>query len=115
MAEQIPLDRNAVVAATRSDDATQKIAPDLAYKRLAIVNFVFFGRPGAADFGWVLIDTGVMGTTGLSRRQQRSASEKFASCRDRDDAWTFRITEMRRALHELAENFDQIAVPKQRR
>lgn len=69
MKKQVPLD-----AAHRADDAgsdaerddkTHEIAPDLAYRRLAIVNAVFFGPPGAGDRGWVLIDTGVMGTTVL--------------------------------------------------
>jgi len=33
--------------------------------RLGIVNVVFFGRAGAGDREWVLIDAGVMGTIGL--------------------------------------------------
>ncbi len=72
MAEQIPLDQNAVVAATQSDDTTHEMARDLAYKRLAIVNVVFFGLPGTGDRQWVLIDAGVMGTTGFIA----SAAEK---------------------------------------
>ena len=28
-------------------DTTMEVAPDLAYKRLAIVNVVFYGLPGA--------------------------------------------------------------------
>ncbi|MGN6550587.1 MAG: MBL fold metallo-hydrolase [Pararhizobium sp.] len=69
MAEQIPLDpagraddpeRDAA-----RDDKTHEIAHDLAYRRLGIVNAVFYGRANAGDRGWVLIDTGVIGTTGL--------------------------------------------------
>ncbi|MFU0505810.1 MBL fold metallo-hydrolase [Pseudaminobacter sp. NGMCC 1.201702] len=47
------------------DDSTYEIASDLAYRRLGIVNVVFFGQHGAGDREWVLIDAGVMGTTGL--------------------------------------------------
>ena len=78
MGQQIPLD-----AAGRADDperdaarddCTHEIAPDLAYRRLAIVNVVFFGRPGAGDRRWVLIDAGVMGTKGLITA---AAEERF--------------------------------------
>ena len=34
----------------------QEVTPDLAYKRLGIVNVVFYGRP---DGPWVLIDAGL--------------------------------------------------------
>jgi glyoxylase-like metal-dependent hydrolase (beta-lactamase superfamily II) len=69
MEQQIPLDDagraiNPQVDAAR-DDGTHEIAPDLAYKRLAIANLMFFGAPGAGDRQWVLIDAGVMGTAGL--------------------------------------------------
>src|SRR3954463_4709163 len=62
--------------ATRADDpvldnergdGTLEIAPDLAYRRLAIVNVVFCGLPGAKDRGWVLIDSGLFGTKALIR------------------------------------------------
>jgi len=68
MAQQIPLDDAGRVDDIRgegADDKTLEIAPDLAYRRLGIVNVVFFGPAGAGDRGWVLIDAGVMGTTGL--------------------------------------------------
>jgi hypothetical protein len=41
------------------DDKTRQIAPDLAYRQSAIVNVVFYGRPGAGDGYWTLIDTGM--------------------------------------------------------
>ncbi|KAA0677251.1 MBL fold metallo-hydrolase [Roseomonas genomospecies 6] len=78
MARQIPLD-----SAGRADDpgrdrarddGTHEIAPDLAYRRLAIVNVVFVGAPGAGDRQWVLIDAGVMGTAGLIAK---AAEERF--------------------------------------
>ncbi|PLU73394.1 MBL fold metallo-hydrolase, partial [Sinorhizobium medicae] len=63
---QIPLGPSAVADKPQSDaardDGTQEIARDLAYRRLAIVNVIFFGEPGCGDRGWVLIDAGVVGT-----------------------------------------------------
>jgi glyoxylase-like metal-dependent hydrolase (beta-lactamase superfamily II) len=53
-------------------DGTLQIAADLAYRRLMIVNVVFYGLPGTSE--WVLIDTGVFGTKGLI---QNAASERF--------------------------------------
>lgn len=43
-------------------DSVQALAPDLAYKRLGIVNIVFYGQPGLGDAPWVLIDAGLYGT-----------------------------------------------------
>jgi glyoxylase-like metal-dependent hydrolase (beta-lactamase superfamily II) len=69
MGRQIPLDPAGRADDARRDDerddSTHEVAPDLAYRRLAIVNVVFFGIPGAGDRGWVLIDAGVIGTTRL--------------------------------------------------
>lgn len=71
MIEQIPLDSSAIAAVAKTDDSTHEVAPDLAYKRLAIVNVAFVGQPGAADRQWVLIDAGVMGTTSFIRSAAR--------------------------------------------
>jgi glyoxylase-like metal-dependent hydrolase (beta-lactamase superfamily II) len=72
MAEQIPLDDDVVATTPELDaargDHTQEVAPDLAYRRLGIVNVVFWGRPGAGDRGWVLVDAGLFGTAGLIRQ-----------------------------------------------
>lgn len=61
---QIPLPPSASAehpeADEARDDKTRQIAPDLAYRQIAIVNVVFFGLPG--DPRWVLIDAGVMGS-----------------------------------------------------
>lgn len=78
MASQIPLseDSSAIdpaLDALRSDH-THEIAPDLAYRRLGIVNVVFWGPPGAGDREWVLIDAGLMGTKGFIRS---AAAERF--------------------------------------
>ena len=78
MAQQIPLDPGQRADDPKRDDArddgTRQIADDLAYRRLGIVNVVFFGRSGAGDRGWVLIDAGVMGTTALITE---AAEERF--------------------------------------
>ena len=83
---------DAARAGDHSPDApTHEVTPDLAYRRLAIVNAVFYGRRDAGDREWVLIDTGVAGTTGLITA---AAEERFgAECAPRlhhPDAWAFR-------------------------
>jgi glyoxylase-like metal-dependent hydrolase (beta-lactamase superfamily II) len=68
MAQQIPLDPHSCAepnSYAARDDGTLEVCSDVAYRRLGIVNIVFFGRPRAGDREWVLIDAGVMGTTGL--------------------------------------------------
>lgn len=55
---QIPLDRDQQAFDERLDaarnDHTHEIAPDIAYRRLGIVNVVYIGPPGAGDRRWVL-------------------------------------------------------------
>lgn len=55
MAQQIPLDQHGRADRPDSDaardDGTHEICPDLAYRRLAIVNAVYFGNPGPATAG----------------------------------------------------------------
>ena len=65
MTQQIPLDASARVAERETHDGTHEVAPDLAYRRLVMVNVVFVGRPGAGDRNWVLVDAGVLGTKAL--------------------------------------------------
>ena len=69
MAQQIPLDPS-LQTALDSDDPVHEIAPDLAYRRLAIVNVAFYGLPNAPD--WVLIDAGLPGTKGLIQSAAKS-------------------------------------------
>jgi len=73
MAQQVPVDPAAEVT-DRQGSSVHEILPDLAYRRLAIVNVVFLGRPGAGDRQWVLIDAGVMGTSSLI---ESAARERF--------------------------------------
>jgi len=69
MSQQIPLDPRSRADDPKRDaardDAIREVAPDLAYRRLGIVNVAFYGRPGAGDRQWVLIDAGVFGTMRL--------------------------------------------------
>lgn len=78
MATQIPLseDSSAIDPALDAlrNDHTHEIAPELAYRRLGIVNVVFWGPPGAGDRNWVLIDAGLKGTKGFIRS---AAAERF--------------------------------------
>src|SRR5205814_1419270 len=55
-------------------DSTHEIADNIAYKRLAIVNVVFVGQPGAGDREWVLIDAGLPGFAGAIKH---AACERF--------------------------------------
>ncbi len=52
-------------------DPIQEVADDLAYKRLGIVNVLFYGRP---DEPWVLVDAGLPGTAHSIRA---AARERF--------------------------------------
>jgi glyoxylase-like metal-dependent hydrolase (beta-lactamase superfamily II) len=72
MAQQIPVTEEAIAGA--SGDAVKALTPDLAFKRLALVNVVLVGRQGAGDRGWVLVDAGVPGSKGAIRR---AAAERF--------------------------------------
>lgn len=78
MSEQILLSEESradiPVLDEENDDSTHEIADDLSYKRLAIVNVVFYGQPGAKDREWVLIDAGVFGSAGAIRR---AATKRF--------------------------------------
>ena len=66
MAVQIPLDP-ADVAGSDGPDGLVELAPDLAFRRLTLVNIVLYGRPGAGAGNWVLIDAGIMGSAATIR------------------------------------------------
>ena len=78
MAEQIPLSQDASAIDPEIDaarhDHTHEVAPDLAYRRLGIVNVVFVGPPRAGDRGWALIDAGLPGTKSFIAQ---AARERF--------------------------------------
>jgi glyoxylase-like metal-dependent hydrolase (beta-lactamase superfamily II) len=73
MAQQVPVADAAQLFGPKTDDVTE-IVPDLAYRRLGIVNVVYFGEPGSQDGRWVLIDAGVNGT---ARTIERGAEARF--------------------------------------
>jgi len=76
MSEQIPLTPESIADLAHPDDGTREIAGDLAYRRLALVNVVFFGTPGCGDRQWVLIDAGL---AGLGGRIEATAEERFGA------------------------------------
>ncbi len=108
MAQQIPLSGDAVAIdpvldAARSDHA-HEIAPDLAYRRLGIVNVVFVGASGAGDRGWVLVDAGLPGTKGLIAQVAR---ERFGDgARPAAIAMTHGHFDHVGVLKDLAEEWD---------
>ncbi|MEX1184336.1 MAG: MBL fold metallo-hydrolase [Gemmatimonadota bacterium] len=54
--------------------AAREIAPDLAYLRTSLANVYLWGRPGARDRQWVLIDTGMPGS---ASRIRAAAAARF--------------------------------------
>lgn len=72
MAEQIPLASSAIASDLAELDRSDEVAPDLAYKRTAIVNVAFFGLAG--ERGWVLIDGGAPGS---AETIFKAAAERF--------------------------------------
>ncbi len=75
---QVPIDPSARAddpeADKLRDDGTHEVTADVAYRRLGIVNVVFFGVPGTRD--WVLIDAGIHGSAPLI---VSAAEERFQS------------------------------------
>ena len=67
MAQQIDVSPDAL-ADEIAKGVTHEVAPDLAYLRLAIVNVVLVGLPGAGDRGWVLVDAGLIGSKGTIKK-----------------------------------------------
>ena len=75
MDKQIPLDRS-VEAELDNQHAVREIAPDIAYKRLVMVNVVYLGAPDAGAGNWVLVDAGLPASAGAIAR---GAEERFAT------------------------------------
>lgn len=86
------------------DDGTHEVLPDLAYKRLAIVNVVYWGLPGSGEGDWVLVDAGVHGTGGMIAK---AAEERFGQgTRPAAIVLTHGHFDHVGALEDLAERWD---------
>jgi glyoxylase-like metal-dependent hydrolase (beta-lactamase superfamily II) len=101
MSQQVPIDSSAR-ADEMEDGKTRAVLSDLAYQRLAIVNVVYYGDPTTGR--WVLIDAGVMGTTGqiLSAVEERFGKDS----RPQAIVLTHGHFDHVGALPELAEKWD---------
>jgi glyoxylase-like metal-dependent hydrolase (beta-lactamase superfamily II) len=75
MAQQIPVEDEALFGFKVPEESVREIALDVAYRRLAMVNVIFFGRPREE---WVLIDAGLPGTAGMIAH---SAAARFGADR----------------------------------
>jgi glyoxylase-like metal-dependent hydrolase (beta-lactamase superfamily II) len=73
MAQQVPVDDAAQLLGRKTDDVIE-IVSDVAYRRLGIVNVMYYGDPSAEDRRWILIDAGVRGT---ARTIERGAERRF--------------------------------------
>ena len=103
MEHSLPLDP-AGRAGHPEDDGTEEVCPDLALKRLAIVNLLFFGLPDAGDRRWVLIDAGLPGTAGIIKR---TAARRFgADARPAAIVLTHGHFDHAGALEALADEWD---------
>ena len=58
MTQQIPLGPDAVTGRNTGSDVIE-VTPELAFRRLTLVNVTFVGPSGAPDRGWVLVDAGL--------------------------------------------------------
>jgi len=65
MTVQIPLSDAALAVDRDGGGGTHEIAPDIAYLRTVLVNVIYVGRP--IQPGWVLVDTGIIGSAGAIR------------------------------------------------
>jgi glyoxylase-like metal-dependent hydrolase (beta-lactamase superfamily II) len=76
MKTQIPLDPADRAIPDDSHDSVHELLPDLAYRRLGIVNIAFYGNKSDAGGHWVLIDAGLQTTAHLILS---AAAERFGS------------------------------------
>ena len=101
MKKQVPVNASAV--ATHHPSANHGPGPDLAYQRLAIVNVVYYGVPGAGNRQWVLIDAGMTGTAPLITD---AAEQRFGRSRPAAIILTHGHFDHVGALQALAERWD---------
>ena len=75
MAQQIPVADEALFGFEVPEESVREVATDLAYRRLAMVNVLYYGRPNGE---WVLIDAGLPATAALITN---AASARFGADR----------------------------------
>ena len=101
MAQQIPVGNEALFGFEVPEEGGRAIAPDLASRRLAMVNVVFSGRP---DDQWVLVDAGLRGTAGMI---EGSGAARFGAGRPPAAiVLTHGHIDHVGALHSLAQQWD---------
>lgn len=76
MAAQIPISDEAIAPPADPAAAALEILPDVAYRRLLMVNVAFLGPRGAGDRGWTLVDAGLGGSAPAIRK---AAAERFGA------------------------------------
>jgi glyoxylase-like metal-dependent hydrolase (beta-lactamase superfamily II) len=102
MTETLELEHSQVVTAT--DEWPRALADDVAYLRTGIVNVYFYGREGAGDREWVLIDAGLHG---FAHAIQAAAEHRFgAGSRPGAIVLTHGHFDHVGALRDLAERWD---------
>lgn len=68
MAQQVAVDDSAVAGVVIPEESTHELLPDVAYRRLALVNVTFLGERLTGARNWVLVDAGLRGSAGVIGR-----------------------------------------------
>jgi glyoxylase-like metal-dependent hydrolase (beta-lactamase superfamily II) len=76
MPVQLPLPRSALAQSNDSQGHSHEVAPDIAYLRTVLVNVAFLGLADAGERGWVLVDSGIVGSAG---RIREAAEARFGA------------------------------------